>query len=285
MPLFFASEVAALIGRNKYKTKDEAIFRVLSTISKFKPLIERIKTETGGKTQKEIVEEIPDDVRSLLDSAVSTAMSVSTETEIVKTIDTFKKDTAKTLLTNAIEGKSTTAEFKAAAERIQKKETTVEQEMKTLEKSSVVSVIGSEVQKRRGTHMESKAEDDHAETTGKEITNRNSSTRYECPEYTIFGYIDGMQDGCVVETKNRKRVWREPPEYDLVQLRCYMKMKGDLDGLLLERFPNGSTRETKLKWNSAEWEPIHSSLCSVAHEINTMTAERAETIIRTALYK
>lgn len=285
MPLFFASEVAALIGRNKYKTKDEAIFRVLSTISKFKPLIERIKIETGGKTQREIVEEIPDDVRSLLDSAVSTAMSGSTETEIVKTIDTFKKETAKTLLTNAMEGKTTTVEFKAAAERIQKKETTVEEEMKTLEKSSVVSVIGSEVQKRRGTHMESKAEDDHAETTGKEITNRNSSTRYECPEYTIFGYIDGMQDGCVVETKNRKRVWREPPEYDLIQLRCYMKMKGDIDGLLLERFPNGSTRETKLKWNPTEWQPIHSSLCSVANEINTMSPERAETIIRTALYK
>jgi hypothetical protein len=285
MPVFFASEVAALIGRNKYKTKDEAIFRVLSTISKFKPLIERLKSETGGKTQKEVVDAIPEDVKVALDSAVSTAISVSSEVEIVKTIDTFKKDTAKILLTNAIEGKSSTVEFKAAAERIQKKESTVEQEMKTLEKSTVMSVISSEVQKRRGTQMESKVEDDHAVTTGKEITNRNSSLRIELPEYTLFGYIDGMQDGRIVETKNRKRIWTEPPAYDIIQLRCYMKMKGEVDGLLLERFPNGNIRETLLSWDPMEWSYIHSGLCEVAEEISKMTDKQVEKIARSVLIK
>lgn len=285
MPTFFASEVAALIGRNKYKTKDEAIFRVLSTISKFKPLIERIKTETCGRTQKEVIDTIPEDVKVALDSAVSTAISVSSEVDIVKTIDTFKKETTQKLLESALGGKSSTVEFKAAAERIQKRETTVEQELKTLEKTNVINVISSEVQKRRGTQMESKAEDDHAVSTGKDITNRNSSLRAEFPEYTLFGYIDGMQDGRIVETKNRKRIWAEPPVYDLIQLRCYMKMKGDVDGLLLERFPNGNVRETLLSWDPIEWEYIHSGLCLVAEEITKMTDKQVENITRKVLIK
>lgn len=285
MPTFFASEVAALLGRNKYKPKNEAIFRVLSTISKFKPLIERIKTETGGRTQKEVVDAIPEDIKIALDSAVSESISLSTESDIVKTIETFKKDTTQKLLESALDGKSSSVEFKSAAERIQKKETTLEQELKTLEKSTVVCAISSEVQKRRGTQMESKAEDDHAEATGKEITNRNSSVRIELPEYTLFGYIDGMQSGRVVETKNRKRVWSEPPEYDIIQLRCYMKMKGEIDGLLLERFPNGTVRETRLHWDPTEWGFIHAGLCLVADEIAKMTSEQAEKIARSVLIK
>lgn len=285
MPIFFASEVATLLGQNKFKSKDEAMFRVLSTISKFKPLIERIKTETGGRTQKEVVDAIPEDVKVALASAVSTAISVSSEKDIVKTVETFKKETTQKLLESALDGKSSSVEFKAAAERLQNKETTLEQEIKTLEKSTVISAISSEVQKRRGTHMEAKAEDDHAEATGKEITNRNSSVRLELPEYTLIGYIDGMQDGCVVETKNRKRVWKEVPFYDMIQLRCYMKMKGGLNGILLERFPNGSTRETKLDWDPDAWLFIHAGLCEVAHEIAHMTSEQAEKIARTVLIK
>ena len=131
--------------------------------------------------------------------------------------------------------------------------------------------------------MEAVAEDKHAEDSGKAVTDRGASARFECDEYILIGYIDGMQDGCVVETKNRKRVWKEPPNYDIVQLRCYMKMRGEVGGLLLESFPDGTTRKTHLGWDRSEWNTIHEGLVSVASEIDSMTSQRAELIVRKCL--
>jgi hypothetical protein len=132
--------------------------------------------------------------------------------------------------------------------------------------------------------MEHTVEDSHAILTGKDVTHRGDRASFECEEYTLFGYIDGMQDGAILETKNRKRFWKEPPQYDLIQLRCYMKMKGEVDGILLECFPGNSTRQTKLNWSDSEWEKIHIGLCEVSNEISNITFEVAEMIIRKYLH-
>lgn len=283
MPIFFASEVAALLGLNKFKTRDEAILRVISSMPKFKPLIDRVKESTGAKTQKEIIDEAPQEIKASLQKAVASSIDSKCQKDIEETIQTFKKETTETLLKNAIEGKDTPVEFKAAAVRIAKKETTVEVETKKLEKSVVVDTLTSEIQKQRGTKMESAAEDKHGSDTGKAVTDRGSPVRFECDEYILVGYIDGMQDGAVLETKNRKRFWREPPMYDLIQLRCYMKMKGHLPGVLLECFPSGDSRKTHLEWDLDEWQSIHDNLCAVSEEISRLTLESAESIIRKVL--
>lgn len=283
MPVFYASEVAALLGLNRFKPKDEALFRVLSNMPRFKPLIERIKETTGGKTCAEIINEAPQDIKVSLDKAVGEAVKASSQKSIESTMTQFKQDTTNALLTKAIEGKDAPSVFKTAATRILKKETTYEQEVKTLESSTVVDTLTREIQKQRGTRMESAAEDKHAADTGKAVTDRGASGRFECDEYILVGFIDGMQDGKIVETKNRKRFWKEPPNYDLVQLRCYMRMKGKVPGVLLECFPSGETRKTVLEWDDSEWDAIHSGLVSVASEIASMTADRAESIVRKCL--
>ena len=132
MPVFYASEVAALLGLNRFKEKDEAIFRVISKINKFKPLIQYVKLETGGQTAREIVETAPDIAKQCLEKAVTVAVASTTQTDIVNTIKSFKKDASESLLKSALDGEATTPEFKAAAERIQKKETTIEKEIKNL---------------------------------------------------------------------------------------------------------------------------------------------------------
>jgi hypothetical protein len=284
MPVFYASEVAALLGLNKFKEKDEAIFRVISKINKFKPLIEYVKIETGGQTVGEILEAAPEIAKQCLEKAVISAVASTTQTDITKTIKTFKKDASESLLKSALDGADAPVEFKAAAERIQKKETTIEKEIKKLQETVVVDLMSKEIQKQRGTRMESVVEDAHAAATGKEVSNRGDRAYFECPEYTLFGYIDGMQDGAILETKNRKRFWKEPPSYDLIQLRCYMKMKGEIDGVLLECFPGNSKRETRLIWNDSEWEKIHNGLCVVSSEIGNLTYEEAEMIIRKYLH-
>ncbi len=283
MPIFYASEVAALIGLNKFKTKDEALFRVISSMPKFKPLVQSIKESTGKKTEREHVSEAPPEVKESLAKAVESSIGMSKTSDIQTKIEEFKKETTSQLLKGAMEGKAAPVEFRIAAERIAKKETTVEKETAKLEHSMVVDSLSREIQKQRGTKLESVAEDKHAVDTGKAVFDRGGSARFECSEYIICGYIDGMQDGCVVETKNRKRMWGAPPNYDLIQLRCYMKMRGEIDGLLLESFPDGTTRKTKLSWDLDEWDAIHTNLVAVADEITSMSAHTAEHIIRKCL--
>lgn len=283
MPIFFASEVAALIGLNKFKTKDEALFRVISSMPKFKSLIEKMKETTGKKSEREHIAEAPAEVKESLAKAVESSLGMCKTSDIQTKIEEFKKETTSQLLKGAIEGKDAPVEFKMAAERIAKKETTIDSETVKLEKSAIVDSLSREIQKQRGTKLESVAEDKHGKDTGKAVTDRGASTRFECAEYILVGNIDGMQDGCVVETKNRKRVWNTPPIYDLIQLRCYMKMRGDVDGLLLESFPDGTTRKTKLVWDADEWDAIHTNLVAVADEIATMSSHKAEVIIKKCL--
>lgn len=280
MPVFYASEVAALLGQNRFKTKDEALFRVLSNMPKYKPMIQRIKDTSGKKTDREHIEEAPEEVKTTLVKAVESSLTMTSTSEIEKKIEEVKKEATAKIIQSAIEGKAAPAEFKEAAQKIARKETTIEAEVAKLEKSVVIESIGREVQKQRGTKLESASEDKHAVDTGKPVTDRGASARFECDEYILVGFIDGMQDGCVVETKNRKRVWGEPPNYDLIQLRCYMKMRGGIDGILLESFPNGTKRTTRLVWDADEWKSIHNGLVSVAGEVGSMTQERAELIVR-----
>jgi hypothetical protein len=133
--------------------------------------------------------------------------------------------------------------------------------------------------------MESIAEDELGAKTGITVSNRNTPVRYESLHYIIVGYIDGTSGDRIVETKNRKHFWGSPPEYDLIQLRCYMKMKGNTDGVLLERFPNGNTRETELVWDDSEWDTLDANLRNLTNEIEKMTLTEAERIVREILTK
>lgn len=278
-PVFYASEVAALIGKHQYKSVDEALFRVLSSDPKWKPLIKRVKGDTGAKTEKEIVESAPESVKEHIQRAVKSSVEATTQAEVTSTIEEFQRETSKALLKDAIECKENALpDFKAAAERIKEGKTTFEEEAVRLETIHPVTVITREIQKQRGTKLEAKAEDDFGD-----VHNRNAPVRYECDEYIIVGYIDGMKNGKIVETKNRKRFWREPPNYDVIQLRCYMKMRGEIGGVLLECFPGKDPRSTEYAWDENMWVAIHNNLVEVADRLSNMSSAEAETIVRTAL--
>jgi len=283
-PRFSASEVAGILGRNPYKTKNEVLLKVLGQFPQFKPIIESVKSSLGGKTEREIVAEAPPEIQRVLAQSVAEATTVQTDAEFEGVVKRFKEQNAKVLLTNALNGSNVIRDLdidsvKAARTRIQTGQTTVEREVAVLgpvlagviDASKEQETLASEIQKRRGTKLEKVAEDAFVVESGKEITERNTFTQLECPEYRLIGYIDGFQDGKVVETKNRKRYWSVPPAYDFVQLRCYMRMKGKVDGVLLENFPAKAPRTTHILWEDAEWESIHAGLCAVSADIARMS--------------
>jgi hypothetical protein len=211
---------------------------------------------------------------------------------VEKAINTFKQEHIRQVVQETLEGKRmpTCVALEEVVARVIAGQTTIEKEMPTLCASTEVKtaiettqehqVLASEIQKRRGTKLEDKAENDHAAVTGVEVTNRNSFAEFECDSYRLIGYLDGMQAEKVVETKNRKRFWTVPPAYDFVQLRCYMLMKGKKDGVLLENFPGRGPRTTEVPWNDEQWEEIHEGLCVVARTIENITEEDARSLAR-----
>jgi hypothetical protein len=280
-PIFYASEVAALIGAHRFKTREEALLRVFESIPACRVIVNRVKAETGARTEREIVRDAPASIRATIETAVTSAVSATTQAEVQKTIETFQHTTAETLLRDTIAGKYTDPDFKAAAKRVLAGATTIAAESTLLETTPTVTALTREIQKQRGTKLESVAEDAHHE----KVTNRGDAVRYECDAYTIVGYIDGMANGKIVETKNRKRFWREPPSYDIIQLRCYMKMKGCVDGVLLECFPGYSPRETPVAWDGDVWASIDKGLAEVAEWIGAATPTEIEHVSRKALTK
>jgi hypothetical protein len=291
-PRFSASEVAGILGRNPYKTKNEVLLKVLSQMPQFKEAVLAGKTEVGGKTDKELVAAAPHEVHVALAKCVRDATVAKSDAEVESIVSNFKDTNARVLLKECLDGSRTveSPEIVSAKIRVHTGQTTIETELERLAVTKEVrtkidalpeqEVLASEIQKRRGTKLEKTAEDAFAAETGKEISERNTFTQLECAEYRLIGYIDGYQDGRIVETKNRKRFWPVPPAYDFVQLRCYMRMRGKVPGVLLENFPGKPPRTTDVPWDDDEWESIHEGLCAVSAEISRMTPDDAARLAR-----
>ena len=291
-PRFSASDVASLLGRNPYRTKNESLLKVLTSMPKYKSVILGVKDTMGVKNDREIVAEASPSALKAMWKSVDQAVGATSDAQVENAIATFKQEHVRQVVQETLEGKRvpTCAALEEVVARVIAGQTTIEKEMPTLCASPEVKtaiettqehqVLASEIQKRRGTKLEDKAENDHAAATGIEVTGRNSFVDFECDSYRLIGYLDGMQGEKVVETKNRKRFWTVPPAYDFVQLRCYMFMKGKKDGVLLENFPGRGPRTSEVPWNDEQWAEIHDGLCDVARTIANITEEDARDLAR-----
>lgn len=291
-PRFSASDVASLLGRNPYRTKNESLLKVISMMPKFKAPVLDVKNELCARTEKEVVAQASPSALKAMWKSVDQAVGATSDAQVEKAINTFKEEHIRQVVQETLEGKRVPVcvALEEVVARVIAGQTTVEKEMPTLcasaevktviEKTQEHQVLASEIQKRRGTKLEDKAENDHAAATGIEVTGRNSFVDFECDDYRLIGYLDGMQGEKVVETKNRKRFWTVPPAYDFVQLRCYMFMKGKKDGVLLENFPGRGPRTTEVPWDDEQWAEIHDGLCGVARTIANITEEDARDLAR-----
>jgi len=118
--------------------------------------------------------------------------------------------------------------------------------------------------KERGTRIEEESTNKLEASSGVLIHSRNVQCYVYCvpsSNIVIAGRTDGLQgEDAVVETKTRRRFWKSPPEYDIIQLRCYMKLTNRKVGMLNECFPDGSNRVTKIEWSDSIWSEIENKL-------------------------
>jgi len=291
-PRFSASDVASLLGRNPYRSKNESLLKVISMMPKFKSLVLDVKTTMGAKSEREIVAAASPAALKAMWASVDQSVGATSDAQVEKAISTFKQEHVRQVVQETLEGKRAPANdaLKDIVAKIASGHTTAAAALPDLvaradivahvESTQEHQVLASEIQKRRGTKLEDKAENNYAAATGVEVTGRNSFVDFECSTYRLIGYLDGMQGEKVVETKNRKRFWTTPPAYDFVQLRCYMFMKGKKDGVLLENFPGRGPRTTEVPWDDEPWMEIHDGLCDVARTIENITEEDARTLAR-----
>ena len=209
-----ASNVASLIGKNPFKTREDALNEVL--------------VDNGLMQEDLAAVELVEEIQLMCKDETNKVCQSKTQTELEENI---KEITS------------------AKGEK---------------DDSPVVLHALSLAIKERGTRTEEDSTNKLETSSGVAIHSRNSKCYvYYVPSSNIMiaGRTDGLQgDDTVVETKTRRRFWKSPPEYDIIQLRCYMKLTNRKLGILNECFPDCSNRLTKIEWSDAIWSEIESGL-------------------------
>lgn len=232
-----ASEVAKLIGDNPFEKPDAALLTVLSRTSKWRTVISNARQELGILTEQQVLDQVQPET---LQQSVLDACNAKSEADIVKAVES------------------------------------VVQSNPQLSKP----VLEAAIVKERGARLEQAVLNDYERKHDTKVGMRNSQ-RYQLlgDVYVITGYIDGFDSAqnVLIEVKNRRRHWRTVPVYDLTQMRVYLAMLTPavtdklVQGKLVERFPDGSVRETSVSVCPKEWERIHTALCSVAQRVQALT--------------
>lgn len=216
-----ASNVASLIGKNPFKTQQDALNEVM--------------IDNG------LIEE---DVEA---------------TELIEEIQSVCKHETDLVCQSKTQG-----ELEANIKVYEQKVKDITRAKGETDSSPVVLHALNLAVKERGTRIEEESTNKLEASSGLAIHSRNSKCYIYCipsSNIVIAGRTDGFQgDDTVIETKTRRRFWKSPPEYDIIQLRCYMKLTNRKIGILNECFPDKSNRITKIEWSDSVWSEIENKL-------------------------
>ena len=195
-----ASEVAALVGKNPYKSQDEAIQDCWNRNKKGLPPLEIMRAKKICNKNKEI------------EKAYEQMNAANKKDE-----DIIKKDFQKDM--DTLKGERTQAV----------------DEVKALEK-----VGNSKFNTNFGTRRETNIGKTYEEVTGMSVDKPNKKYLWDIvPECAVVvGKFDGFaEDGTLVEIKQRtRRLFGEVREYENVQVHVYMKMAEVETAQLVEKY-------------------------------------------------
>jgi hypothetical protein len=204
-----ASNVAAMLGRNRYKPRTEVLDELWK---KYAP------SKFTGKTKKDMAEEaleVSADAREVLEAAVSVKTQSSSEIQKV---------------------------FKEARDRIN-----FDPKLNNSQKAEVIEHIRSKVYTSHGTRSEDKTSDKVEADEGARLVRDDAFYQLEVcklgdTNYVVMGKIDRIEerpDGSkvLIEIKNRtNRLFRAVPEYEFIQVQVYLQMLGLVNARVVEQY-------------------------------------------------
>lgn len=237
-----ASEVAAIIGRNQYKPRQDVMNELWK---KYRP------DTFKGRTKKDQAEET---LKLSLDAKVALESAVQVQTKSSEEVQKV---------------------FRAAQDAINS-----DSKLNAAQKIEVIDHIRSKVYTNHGTRTEDRTADKVVADTGARL--ERDETFYTLPvcqlgenTYIIMGKIDRLEvqpDGSkiLVEIKNRtNRLFRRVVEYENIQIQVYLQMLGLVHARLVEQYNNqvlshDLTRDDEL-WTN-EILPKLNEFCLELHE-------------------
>jgi hypothetical protein len=229
------SDVASLIGKHRFKSQEESIEYVIIDNNLCKTVVDEDAT---------IAMELVEESSSFIDACIGT----KTETEFKEAVSAYSTKIKEVAWNRGIS-----------------------------QESPIIAMALQQLNLEVGTRDEKKCIDTYEETAGVSVTARNTKCYiYKIPDISCNAILAGRTDGlttyknerAVLENKKRMKSTRYPvPEYDIIQLRCYMKLTNSKFGILNEAYPDGTTRQTHIEWDDVQWTQIVNPLKTVITNI------------------
>ena len=313
-PCFSATQVAGAIGRHNYQKVHQVIYDVFKKDKTVCGRIEAIEKAHDRKPINKFKgailkdRDIQSSVFAALDDckvadaaaakdmvateALVTAERVSHELDMKKAagieVSPVEIQAATEAVIKAAEVKKEAAAAAAAAPSVDVTMDRVEAACKKVIQrtpnmspemaTQLLSDARGEVAKKRGLQNEDKILNTYEADRKVTVTERNTRMlRMETEHFILVGRTDGFVADLnrVVDSKDRTTYWKTVPVYDEIQLRVYMRMMDAKDSELIEKFPNGTKRNTVFVNDESEWADIEASLNLVARKMNDILADES----------
>lgn len=298
-PCFSATQVAGAIGRHKYQPTHQVMYEVFKKDGVASKIIEEIEKAHNRKAVKNFKgailkdREIQRSVFTALDDckAADTAVAAELAAEQVLVeaerrsheldmkkaagieVSAEEKAVAEAAIIQATEARKLAAAEVAAAPSVDASLARVEAACKKVVErtpnmtpemaTQLLADARGEVAKKRGLQNEDKILNTYEADKKVVVTERNTKMlRMDKEEFILVGRTDGFvaELNRVVDSKDRTTYWKTVPVYDEIQLRVYMHMMDAKDAELVEKFPNGTKRNTVFENDAEIWADIEANL-------------------------
>ena len=298
-PCFSATQVAGAIGRHNYQSTHQVMYEVFKKDGVASKIIEEIEKAHNRKAVKNFKgailkdREIQRSVFTALDDckAADTAVAAelaarevlveaerrSHELDMKKAagieVSVEEKAVAEAAIAQATEARKLAAAELAAAPSVDASLARVEAACKKVVErtpnmtpemaTQLLADARGEVAKKRGLQNEDKILNTYEADRKVVVTERNTKMlRMDKEEFILVGRTDGFvaEMNRIVDSKDRTTYWKTVPVYDEIQLRVYMHMMDAKDAELVEKFPNGTKRNTVFENDAEIWADIEANL-------------------------
>ena len=250
------SDIAGLINKNKYKTQLEVFERIA--------IDNNLMDGIDDSYEQDILEYAQPEIDRVLESNTMNNL----DTTIRKYEDVVKQRVLHDIQNDVV---IPTITIPDKIREIVKTNPSAPEVKLFIDNDTTVNKICKQINTIRGTQLEEQSTDKYSTEIHQPVTNRNTRCYvYTTDRYNLCGRIDGqINNDTIIETKTRRRIWKSPPEYDIIQLRCYMKLLNKPLGILNEQFPDNTSRSTRVVWDPKKWNELHNEIVSALDKFET----------------
>lgn len=285
--ILYASELAACVGMNKYKSIEDAKQTVWQ---RWSPLTFRVSCEPQ-KSAEEVFSSLGPSVHNLVTLAVSSETEQAA-TNIVRNIIHEKANVATDETIEAIRAAKSKQQSvdeackslfgsREIANIVNTKKCSAAEIKRVIEGVLVKDVDGAreavvrEVNTKRGIKNEHKGIASYEESKRVKLSDKNSKFYKKCIGATSLGtsvYVGGRVDGLtidkVIEVKcRRNRFFNTLPIYEKVQIQAYLFLTGRSYAEVVQQY-DGDTRSEEYQVDAEFWDEVCSKAIAFASDLD-----------------